>query len=246
MQDLQGYLQRMEKSMTDKLFFVDKIDLTKFDLVVDFGCADGTFIKYLNELYDSQNFLGYDISQQMIEKARQNVNCENVKFTGNLQELYEFIAEKKYAIVFSSVLHELGKDDFDLAINLMKNSSAVIIRDMYFDKTRDQKFDCSKILENRKTDENLVDFEKKYGKIDNLLNLYHYFLKYTYTQNWQTEVLENYFGIDYQKIFDNLKNNFEILYDEKFTLPYKKDEIKKNFDFDLSLPTHRKLIFVKR
>jgi hypothetical protein len=56
-------------------------------------------------------------------------------------------------------------------------------------------------------------------------------------------VEENYFSIDYDYIVENLiKNGFYILYDKKYTLKFKKDEINEKFNFDLTLPTHRNLI----
>ena len=243
MKDISGYLEKMEKSILDKLFFTDKIDLCDFDLIVDFGCADGTFIKNLNQIFPKNMYVGYDISKQMIKKANA-ISCNNIKFTDNFDTLLKRINNKKYAIVFSSVLHELDAKSFETALNLMKNSYAVIIRDMFFDKTKNDNIKYLSIIKQK--DKYVDEFENKYGKIDNLLNLYHYFLKYTYTNNWETELNENYFGIDYETIQNVLKNNnFDSVYDEKFTLPYKKQEIFDNFGYNLDLPTHRKLIFKK-
>lgn len=39
--NLQSYIDGMNFTMKDKLFFVDTVD---FDVIVDFGCADGTFL----------------------------------------------------------------------------------------------------------------------------------------------------------------------------------------------------------
>ena len=246
MKDIIGYLAKMQKSMIDKLFFVDKIDLNNYELVVDFGCANGDFIKSLSTIFPNLNYLGYDISQQMIKRAQENICQKNVEFVNEKLKLVDYIKNKKYVIIFSSVLHELNNKDFNFVLDLMKNSSAVIIRDMYFDTQLNQSIDCSKILNKQDNKQYINDFEKIYGKIDNLKNLYHYFLKWTYIDNWSTELLENYLGIDYNRIIDELSlNDFNIFYDEKFTLPYKKDEIKRCFDFDLVLPTHRKLIFTK-
>ena len=40
--DYNAYNGRMELSMMDKLFFVDKVDT---DLIVDFGCANAVLLK---------------------------------------------------------------------------------------------------------------------------------------------------------------------------------------------------------
>ena len=243
MKDIVGYLEKMEKSMIDKLFFVDKIDISKYDLLLDFGCADGTFIKNLSKLYPSLNYIGYDISAEMIKRANEN-SANNISFISNTKELKQALKGKKYAIVFSSVLHELNEQGLITALNLMSDAMAVIIRDMFFDKTKNKKIDCSSFLIQNKYVE---EFENKYGKIDNLLNLYHYFLKYTYTKNWEHELLENYLGIDYERILSTLKEKeFSIVYDEQYTLPFKKQEVKNNFNYCLNLPTHRKLILIKK
>ena len=36
--NVDNYVEGMQKSLDDKLFFVDKLD---FDVIVDFGCANG-------------------------------------------------------------------------------------------------------------------------------------------------------------------------------------------------------------
>lgn len=37
------YTSGMQKSLADKLFFVDKVD--DIDTVIDFGCADGSLLR---------------------------------------------------------------------------------------------------------------------------------------------------------------------------------------------------------
>ena len=44
--DLSGYLYRMQKSMIDKMFFIDKI-FEPVETIVEFGCANGELIKML-------------------------------------------------------------------------------------------------------------------------------------------------------------------------------------------------------
>ena len=39
MKDFFGYLELMEKSLCDKLFFLQKIDLNDYDCVLDFGLS---------------------------------------------------------------------------------------------------------------------------------------------------------------------------------------------------------------
>ena len=46
MKDSKGYLERMEKSMKEKLFFLEHIDLDN-KIVIDFGAANGVMVKKL-------------------------------------------------------------------------------------------------------------------------------------------------------------------------------------------------------
>ena len=48
MNDLAVYNSRMRKSLLDKIFFMDKID--GCDRFLDYGCADGSMIKFLAEV----------------------------------------------------------------------------------------------------------------------------------------------------------------------------------------------------
>lgn len=244
MRDFYGYLERMEKSIQDKLFFIDKVNLTDYDFILDFGCANGKLIANLIKLYPNIKFFGFDKNIKMIEEAKASINAKNVAFVNSLDSLLKL--NKKFLVIFSSVLHEIDNDELQDIINLMKKSSCVVIRDMYFDESQDCIIDANKIIPSTKQNRYFLQFEAKYGKIKSLKNLYHYFLKYTYTANWESELLENYFSVKYDKILEELeRNNFKIIMDEKFTLPFKQKEVLTNFNFTLDKPTHRKLIIKK-
>ena len=66
------YNDGMRKSMLDKIWFLDKID-GDIDTVYDYGCADGSLLKMVGEICPSMKLTGYDISQEMIDIAKQNV-----------------------------------------------------------------------------------------------------------------------------------------------------------------------------
>lgn len=46
MNDIKGYIERLDKSMTrkEKLFFFNKVKLASYDFIVDFGCANGRLL----------------------------------------------------------------------------------------------------------------------------------------------------------------------------------------------------------
>ena len=64
------YNDRMRRSMWDKAFFMDKVPGT--ELLVDYGCADGSLIRFLRELFPSMYFIGFDIDPAMVEAARKH------------------------------------------------------------------------------------------------------------------------------------------------------------------------------
>ena len=66
--NLDTYTSEMAKSVWDKSFFMDKIPGVK--CVIDFGCADGAMIHFLAPLFPDIMFVGYDISSELIERAR--------------------------------------------------------------------------------------------------------------------------------------------------------------------------------
>lgn len=80
-----SYNANMKKSLMDKIYFIDKTEATVF---VDFGCADGELIKFMNALFPEYTYIGYDISESMIEAAHINIaGKDNV----NLPKIYIYI-----------------------------------------------------------------------------------------------------------------------------------------------------------
>ena len=66
--NLNTYTTEMSKSIWDKAFFMDKIPGVK--CVIDFGCADGAMVHFLAPLFPDIMFVGYDISSELIDRAR--------------------------------------------------------------------------------------------------------------------------------------------------------------------------------
>ncbi len=60
--DLNGYVQKMEKSLLDKMFFMDKL-FDPVENILDFGCANGVLIRAQSYLFPEHSYTGYDISE---------------------------------------------------------------------------------------------------------------------------------------------------------------------------------------
>ena len=80
------YNERMDKSIKDKLWFIDKVDANVY---VDFGCANGNLLKHLSYIHQKQGktdiqYIGYDNNDEMLKIARQNCNrFKNISFTND-------------------------------------------------------------------------------------------------------------------------------------------------------------------
>lgn len=122
----------------------------------------------------------------------------------------------------------------------------IIIRDMIpsteMGKSESFKNDVRKIkLKSNKF--YLNSFEKKWGKIsDNYKVLTHFLLKYKFTDNWEREVNENYLPISLETLKKKIPNNYSIIYEDSFILPYLKNQVMKDFGIELAHTTHTKMI----
>ena len=73
------YNDRMRRSMWDKAFFMDKIPGAA--LLVDYGCADGSLIRFLHGLFPGLSVIGFDIDPAMIAEARRRAGAEEWYFS---------------------------------------------------------------------------------------------------------------------------------------------------------------------
>ena len=138
--NINAYNSRMEKSILDKALFMSHIDA---DIIVDYGCANGALIKFLKMLFPEKQFIGFDISEEMIALASKN--CPNdAFFTTNWHDVILAIAEykkkkpnSKTCICLSSVIHEVYAYGNDKSIeqfwrNVFDNEfDYIVMRDMY-------------------------------------------------------------------------------------------------------------------
>lgn len=252
------YVDRMKKSINNKLFFLDKIK--KFDTIVDFGCADGAII---SEIPNIQNYtvFGIDDNNDMLKLVQENKKLQHGKFFSSIEKFQEYINVNHIdlsnsVLLLSSVLHEvysyLSKSEISrfwefvfstgfqhIVIRDMRFEEDFIVDDDYFIKIREKIAHSSYTVE-------LLDFEEKWGKINNLKNLIHFCLKYKYKENWEREVRENYLSIPYQDIFNLVeKANYSIYYLKKYQLLHLPNQIQTDFNFDFNFDTHINLIFKK-
>ena len=242
--DLKGYVQKMEKSLLDKMFFMDKL-FDPVENVLDFGCANGVLIKALGFLFPEHKYIGYDISDEMIQLAK--IMVPEAAFTSNWNEIR--VDPKNTVLNISSTLHEVYSygsvesiDEFWERI-FGSGFQYIAIRDMMLSdeiKLMSDELDVKKVR--TLFPEKLKEYEQIWGPINIRFNLIHYLLKYRYTENWEREVRENYLPITVESLLSKIPANYEVIYQEHYTLPFIKQQIQKDCGVVLNDSTHYKLL----
>lgn len=256
MKDFNIYNLRMASAMNDKLFFLQHINLREYDLIVDFGCATGSLINQLIPCTSKDKkvqIVGFDINEEMLAHARRSVygegECFEVDFCSDLESVNWHLEQphQKTMIIFSSVLHEVPVYEQLKLISLMKKFTTVVIRDMKRPLNNEP-------VSNRTRKRVLAQvapwqaqmFESRWGKIRDKETLYRFFLMNEFIENFDTEVEEDYFSVLWSEIAWCLELESDVVYESSFTLPYRKQQVKKRFNHVMHDITHRKVIYTKR
>ena len=258
--DLDKYTSEMAKSIWDKAFFMDKIPGAK--CVIDFGCADGAMIHFLAPLFPDIIFIGYDISEELIDRARTATpHYANTVFFDNHDEhgsyhMQQFIKEKGFTseeicLNFSCVLHEVfsstpaGKYTIRYLVNAIE-PKYITVRDMYFEG-KNPVLSYYQVKEIVNTfginDEAITDFEEEFCSISTLKGMHHFLMKYQwYNNGWDKEMAENYFSWD-RKDFMDMIGAYSTVFETHYMLPYYREKWYEHEMYPLEANTHAQFIF---
>ena len=261
--NLDIYTTEMSKSVWDKAFFMDKIPGVK--CVIDFGCADGAMIRYLSPLFPDITFIGYDISKELIDRARKTppFNSNIVYFEGKgfegtraaglegITELTRYVRERfdsgEICINFSSVLHEVfsstGGEEIIRYLVVVLSPKFITIRDMYCDDPVqfpdfDSWMDIWKLLPEKERNE----FAYKFG-VHDWRDLTHLFMKLQWVDNgWKDEMKENYFSWTLDKLYSFI-GDYTPCFEARYQLPYLSEKWRKEYGwYNPDVHTHAQFI----
>ena len=212
--NLQSYIDGMNYSMNDKLFFIDMLN---FDVIVDFGCADGTFLKKINSINPNIKLIGYDLDNSMLSKAKSKLGKNSI-LTNNWDEVIRATTGFKSPLLnLSSVIHEVYSYSPMSDINRFWKEQVfgddfkfITIRDMIpsveIDNKEISQFkDDVKKVKSKANKFYLNSFESKWGSINSNYRVFlHFLLKYRFVDNWDREVNENYLPISLELLRSKL------------------------------------------
>ena len=246
-QNYEVYTTRMQKSVYDKMFFVDKIFDENIDTFIDFGCADAELMCHLRVFMPETRFIGYDIDETMLSKARQKAPW--AEFYSNWDDIH--VDPSRTIVNLSSVLHEIyhygSHEEIEQFWDRLRKSgfAYITIRDMFMP----QPLPCGDMWRKQVLHagygEKLRDFEHHWGPIRNTVDMIHFLLKYKYTENWEREVAENYMPITPATLMKRFAR-YVAIHDRFEALPYIVHQVKKDIGIDVSyIPTHLHLILRK-
>lgn len=252
---IETYIEGLNKTLQDKLFFLNVFqkDYFKNKIIIDFGCGDGSVLEYISRHCDITDsiLIGVDINDSILEYAKQK-NIKDCVFVNSLAELDWSKKTKDIIIIATSVLHELGYVTQKTLFKFVaEHASCFIVRDMCFTYPKqgldvyDYKDIHAKIIRNSNS-KLLTSFVEKYGLVPEI-NIAHYLMKYTYVENWDTELEEDYTSVDWLRL--ERIPTFEISYDRTFIQEWRRNQVMKDFDIDiekLTQSTHRELIMVRQ
>lgn len=258
--DLNGYLARMDATMVDKCWWLNQLDENdKIDTVIDYGCAGGALKEAIDSIaYGKFRYIGIDNNPDMVKLCRD----KGLEVYYDMEYIIKahLVDPEHTIVVMNSVLHEIefydGRECSDLLIDINDAGfKFVAIRDMALKDSIDYDLPgLTNLLQHILSSKYEPKFQQfraeclytryaAYMEI-NICTL-EFLLKYWYEENWARECGEQYLWY-WEKDVEDTLIDYDIQYSKWFQIPYVVDKIKKDFDYNLPFPTHRKLLLRNR
>jgi hypothetical protein len=243
------YNARMASIIDDKLFFLDQI---KVDVIVDYGCADGTLLSHIQDQRPEIALVGYDVSDVELAHAARKV--PHGSFFRDWDALARYLEThhqgQRIALVASSVIHEIyaygGTAEGEAFWTRLLDGpfSTFIMRDMALSAA-----DYG-ILDTSLADKLLTgpvghlakEYEACWGSLDLREHATHFLLKYRYTDNWEHELNEYYLPLTVEAIKEKLAGNFAPTFHATEALPFLQEMAQVELGVSFPCKTHLKLI----
>ena len=269
----ENYNIAMRQSMMDKMFFMDKIG-SGVKRILDWGCADGSLIKYMHRMFPEHSYTGFDIDPQMFRAAKQMVAglnsklyCEaidtamttgsdhgvekvNIEICDNIDNV---AVGQIDVVVLNSVIHEIYSyglkdiDEFWHSLFQRLQPEYIVVRDMCVSKPTSRPADpiCVARIKQVFDLDKIAQWESKWGSLHENWSLVHFLLTYRYDDNWDREYRENYLPIAFEDLLARFPKTYVPVFVEHYTLPFLREQVMEKFGIQLQDRTHLKLILKK-
>lgn len=256
--DIKDYNLAMQKTLLDKIWFLDKID-NSVKYIFDFGCADGSLTKFINEMFpDRFEFFLIDNNPEMLKIAKENIMDSSwdirIHYCNSIEEAIAQCDDiRKSVLVLNSVIHEiLSYCDYEEQRKLFETFfqnkfGYVAIRDMHLFTLPDFEIYNTKQEHISKFLDFVANFEHTEVMGQNALQL-EFLLKTDYYSNWEREKKERYLWNWVVLVLGYSMGLYEIEYEEDFSLPYHRRKWYKKFGVSQTnkIKTHKKLLLKGR
>ena len=203
-EDNQVYLSRMRKTFVDKAWFM-RVLPEDVDTIIDFGCADGSFMEHLRASFPEYRYIGVECNREFREE------CQKRGFEV-VESLEELDCGKRAVLVLSSVLHEIytyaDPEKFWDQVEKLRPKH-IAIRDMHCTEYATFGTAAKRELEAAFMEAGLQqewrDFEEIWGEVNDGHTATHLLMKYFYKENWDREVRENYLPFTFKDLHKALR-----------------------------------------
>lgn len=116
----------LEHSQTKTKEILEVLDKRKFETILDVGCGAGAITLELARTLHSGQVVGIDVSEVMIEKARELDSNNVIKWQQT--SIYDFISEKPFDLVVCADIVEHMEDDVRFLKRVSMLGKHVVIR----------------------------------------------------------------------------------------------------------------------
>jgi len=258
--DADRYTFEMSRSLIDKCYLLDKTDAGLF---VDFGCADGALLGFIDKIYPGVALVGFDNDESMVELARERNPGRSILYTSSWDEVDAAIRDHrargiKSCLIMNSVIHEAYSYQTEAEVEAMwrrvwgeghAGFDYVAIRDMMVSRSTSRASDPIMAARIRQVfDPALLDaWEAHWGAIDENWSMVHFLLTYRFLRkDNMRELKENYLPVNIEEFVSSIPNGYFPVFKEHFTLPFLRRKVREDFGIDLTDRTHVKLVLERR
>lgn len=247
------YYERLGSSLEEKLFFISRIpsDVTVF---ADFGCGDGRLLANLAERRHCDFQIGYDINAKALPEA----DTHSI-YTAHLGLFAAAVLRqqrlgRKVCLILSSVVHEVlsqGRNWFKFWNDIRTiNPDWIVIRDMACSleaQIAPAGPEARHLEADPRMANSLLYNADVPGMFSTRAEMLEALLKYRYSENMKQELDETYFPLAAEQWLNltNVGSGYQIQHFDHHSVPWHRENWKRDFGMDIEDPTHIKIILKK-